>query len=97
MIELRVRNGIRGLQFQFGQDSKKETDMAKKAAGSKGPTLTEIYDKVAGKADTGKTSINVADTKRVLACFFDALEDYSASEAMDLVAKGLKQAQKRRR
>ena len=71
--------------------------MAKKKAAAKAPTLTEIYDKVAAKADTAKTQITVAETKRVLACFFDALEDYSAAEAMDLVAKGLKQAQKRRR
>ncbi|TWT56699.1 hypothetical protein KOR42_00530 [Thalassoglobus neptunius] len=72
--------------------------MAKKAASAKkAPTLTDLYDQVSRKADTAKTQINAAETKRVLACFFDALEDYSPAEAMDLVAKGLKAAQKRRR
>ena len=69
----------------------------KKKAAAKSPTLTELYSKVAGKADTAKLQINAAETSRVLACFFDILEDYSATDAMDLVAKGLKQAQKRRR
>ncbi|WP_417850066.1 hypothetical protein [Thalassoglobus sp.] len=69
----------------------------KKAAAKKSPSLTEIYDTVAGKADTAKLQINAAETKRVLACFFDALEDYSAADAMDIIAKGLKAAQKRRR
>lgn len=71
--------------------------MAKKAAAAKALTLTEIYDKVAAKADTAKQQINAAETKRVLACFFDVLEDYSATDAMDLISKGLKQAQKRKR
>ena len=71
--------------------------MAKKKAASKAPSLTDIYDQVSRKADTAKLQINAAETKRVLACFFDALEDYSAAEAFDLVAKGLKAAQKRRR
>ena len=41
--------------------------------------------------------INVAETKRVLACFFDVLEDYKAADAFDFVAKGLKRAGGRRR
>lgn len=41
--------------------------------------------------------INVVETKRVLACFFDVLEDYNAAEAFDFVAKGLKRSSGRRR
>ena len=69
----------------------------KKTAKKKAPSLTEIYDNVARRADTAGVKINVSETKRVLACFFDVLEDYKASEAIDLVSKGLKQAATRRR
>ena len=71
--------------------------MAKKKKAAKAPTLSDIYNQVARRADTQGVEINVADTKRVLACFFDVLEDYQAAEAIDLVAKGLKQAKGRRR
>ena len=60
-------------------------------------TLTEIYNDVARKADTAGLHINVAETKRVLATFFDVLEDLSVADAFDIVGKGLKQAKKRRR
>jgi len=59
--------------------------------------LSKIYDKVSAKADTQGVSINVAETKRVLACLFDVLEDCDAAEAMAFVASGLKRAGKRRR
>ena len=71
--------------------------MAKKAKKKAARSLNEIYDKVAKKADTQGTHITVAETKRVLACFFDVLEDYSVEEAFDFVAKGLKRAGQRRR
>ncbi len=60
-------------------------------------TLTEFYNAVAGKADTEGLMINAVETKRVLAVFFDLLEDLSPNEALDLLSKGLKQAAKRKR
>lgn len=73
--------------------TKKKASTKKKAA----LNLNDIYNEVARKADTDDLQINVADTKRVLACFFDVLEDYKAAEAFDFVAKGLKRAGARRR
>lgn len=60
-------------------------------------SLSDIYNDVAKRADKSKTQINVTDTKRVLACFFDVLEDLSPDAAFDIVTKGLKAAKKRRR
>ncbi|QDT05303.1 hypothetical protein K227x_37030 [Rubripirellula lacrimiformis] len=65
----------------------------KKAAA---PTLNDIYDKVAARADTEGLNLNVAATKRVLACFFDVLEEYPSSTAFDFIAKGLKRAGSRK-
>jgi hypothetical protein len=62
-----------------------------------GPTLSDIYNQVAAKANTAGLSISVAETKRVLACFFDVLEDHCSAEAFDFIAKGLKRAGRRRR
>ena len=69
----------------------------KKATGKKSITLSDVYNDVARKADTDKLKINAAETKRVLASFFDVLEDLSAADAADIIAKGLKQAKGRRR
>ena len=69
----------------------------KKKAAKKTSSLNDIYNEVARKADTDGLQINVAETKRVLACFFDVLEDYKPAEAFDFVAKGLKRAGTRRR
>ena len=69
----------------------------RKASKKKAPTLNDIYNKVASKADTQRIKINAAETKRVLACFFDVLEDYNSAEAFDLVAKGLKRSASRQR
>jgi hypothetical protein len=69
----------------------------KKAAKKKAASLNDLYNQVAAKADTEGVSINAAETKRVLACLFDVLEDYSAADAVDLVAKGLKRSANRRR
>ena len=60
-------------------------------------TLTEFYNEVSKRADTAGLSINAVETKRVLAVFFDLLEDLSPEDAFDLIAKGLKQAGRRRR
>jgi hypothetical protein len=59
--------------------------------------LTELYNEVSRRTDTDGTQINVSETKRVLACFFDLLEDLTACEAAEIVAKGLQSAKKRRR
>lgn len=69
--------------------------MAKKKSKSIG--LNDIYNEVAKRADTAGLKINAAETKRVLACFFDVLEDHPSSVACDLLAKGLKRAGGRRR
>ena len=69
----------------------------KKATKKKTSNLNDIYNQVAAKVDTAGVKINVAETKRVLACFFDVLEDYKAAEAFDFVAKGLKRSAGRRR
>lgn len=75
--------------------------MAKKKKTAKKPasavSLADLYNQVARKADKAKIKINAAETKRVLACLFDVLEDQPPAVAFDLVAKGLKQAGKRRR
>jgi len=71
--------------------------MAKKKAASAGLSLNDFYNQVAAKADTDGLKINAAETKRVISCFFDALEDYPAAVAFDFVAKGLKRAATRRR
>jgi len=71
---------------------------SKKTTAKKKPsTLSDIYDQVSRKADTQGVKINVAETKRVLACFFDVLEDQKPVDAFDFVAKGLKRAGTRRR
>jgi hypothetical protein len=60
-------------------------------------SLGEIYDEVARRADTAGLEINVAETKRVLACLFDVLETRSAAEVSEFIAKGLKRAALRQR
>ncbi len=75
----------------------------KKATKKKAPAkkatvnLNDIYNQVAAKADTEGVKINAAETRRVLACFFDALEEYQPVDAFDFIAKGLKRSATRRR
>ena len=69
----------------------------KRAAKKKAANLNDLYNRVAAKADTEGIKLNVAQTKRVLACFFDVLEDYKPADAFDFVAKGLKRSASRRR
>jgi len=59
--------------------------------------LNDVYNQVAKRADMDGVHINVAETKRVLACFFDVLEDYPPSVCFDIIGKGLKRAGKRDR
>ena len=73
------------------KSAKKKT--TKKSAASKAaaaPTLSSIYDQVARRSDTDGVKINAAETKRVLACFFDVLEEQPpTSVAFDIIKKGL--------
>lgn len=69
----------------------------KKTKRPTGVNLNNVYDEVARRADTEGLEITVAETKRVLACFFDVLEDQPPHVAFDLVSKGLKRAGERRR
>ena len=69
----------------------------KKAARPSAINLNTLYSQVARRADTDGLQINVAETKRVLACFFDVLEDQSPRTAFDLISKGMKRAGERRR
>ncbi len=59
-------------------------------------TVTEFYNEVARLADTDRTKINVADTKRVLAVGFSVLCKLDAAECADVIAKGLAQAKKKK-
>lgn len=73
--------------------------MAKKKATKKkaASNLNDIYNAVAAKADTDGVHINVAETKRVISCFFDVLEDQKTADAFDFISKGLKRAAGRSR
>jgi hypothetical protein len=57
--------------------------------------LTDFYNEVAKHADTAKTSINVADTRRVLSEAFLVLSNMDPADLCDTLAKGLAQAQKK--
>ena len=61
------------------------------------PASTTSTTMFARRADKEKIHINVAETKRVLACFFDVLENQKPAVAFDVIAKGLKRAGTRRR
>ena len=71
--------------------------MAKKKKAATATSLNDIYNEVARRADKEKIKINVAETKRVIACFFDVLEKQKPVVAFDIIAKGLMRAGTRRR
>lgn len=58
--------------------------------------LTEFYNEVARRADTDKTQINVAEVKRVLAVAFQVLNEQPPATVVDVVAKGLTAASKKK-
>lgn len=58
-------------------------------------TLSEFYDEVARRADTDKTKINAAETKRVLSEGFKVLYSLDPATAAELIAKGLAGAKKK--
>lgn len=57
--------------------------------------LTDFYDAVSRRVDTDKTSITVAETKRVLSEAFLVLAGMDATEFADTVSKGLTTAKKK--
>ena len=57
--------------------------------------LTDFYNEVAGRVDTDKTQINVAETKRVLSEAFLVLAAMDAAEMADTISKGLTNAKKK--
>ena len=59
--------------------------------------LSEFYDEISRRTDTEKTSINVAETKRVLTVMFDLLKDLEPDVVFDLLSKGVSAAVKRGR
>lgn len=54
--------------------------------------LTEFYNEVARRADTDKTKIGAAETKRVLSEAFGVLSGLDTATVLDLVGKGLARA-----
>jgi hypothetical protein len=58
-------------------------------------TLSDFYDEVARRADTDKTKINVADTKRVLSEAFKVLCLLDATDLAEIMSKGLSAAKKK--
>jgi hypothetical protein len=59
------------------------------------PDLSEFYNEVSRITDTDETKINVAETKRVLACAFDVLRKKPAKDVMGLIAAGLEASHRR--
>ena len=57
--------------------------------------LTDFYNEVSRRADTNKTEISVADTKRVLSEDFLVLAGMDATELADTISKGLTTAKKK--
>jgi hypothetical protein len=59
-------------------------------------TLTDFYNEVARRADTDKTHIGAAETKRVLSEAFKILAGLDAASAAEVFAKGLATATKKK-
>ncbi|MCC6421534.1 MAG: hypothetical protein IT429_25220 [Gemmataceae bacterium] len=60
-------------------------------------TLSEFYDEVSRRADTEKTKITVAETKRVLSEAFQVLVGLDAAACAEILAKGLTTAKKKKK
>lgn len=59
-------------------------------------TISDFYNEVARKADTDKTKIGAAETKRVLSEAFKILAAMSAADALDVIAKCVTNAAKKK-
>lgn len=57
--------------------------------------ITDFYNEVSRRADTEKTKIGAAETKRVLSEAFQVLAKMDAAELADTLAKGLAVANKK--
>lgn len=57
--------------------------------------LSEFYNEVARRADTEKTAIGVADTKRVLSEAFLVLSAMDSADCTQLLGKALSTAKKK--
>ncbi|QDU91074.1 hypothetical protein Pla175_44920 [Pirellulimonas nuda] len=57
--------------------------------------VSEFYNEVSRRVDTGKTQINVAETKRVLSEAFVVLSKMSTPDSSALIAKALAAAAKK--
>ena len=57
--------------------------------------LNDFYNEVSRRADTGKTAISVAETKRVLSEAFLVLAGMDATELAETISKGLTTAKKK--
>lgn len=57
--------------------------------------LTDFYNEVSRRVDTGKTEISVAETRRVLSEAFLVLAKMDAADATDTLAKGMATAKKK--
>ena len=58
-------------------------------------TLSDFYDEVSRKADTDKTKISAAETKRVLSEAFKVLAGLDAASCAEILAKALGTAKKK--
>ena len=58
--------------------------------------LSDFYNDVSRRVDTSKTSITVAETKRVLSEAFFVLAKMDAAEFADTISKGVGQAKKKK-
>jgi hypothetical protein len=57
--------------------------------------LSQFYDEVARRADTDKTKINAAETKRVLSEAFKVLAHMDSATMLEILAKGVANAKKK--
>lgn len=57
--------------------------------------LSDFYNEVSRRVDTDKTSISVAETKRVLSEAFLVLAQMDAADFADTVSKGVAQAKRK--
>lgn len=56
-------------------------------------SLSALYNVVSRISNTSGTAINVSETKRVIACLNAVLSTLPTSDAMELVAKGIRQVE----
>jgi hypothetical protein len=58
--------------------------------------LNDFYNEVARKADTDRTQITAAETKRVLSEAFKILAAMKAADAAEVIAKGMQTAARKK-